>query len=313
MEIPKLYTLNDFKHLLPESSMIYGRQDVEFDNVNTIQNVNDRSLDWINPSNPHRQSNFELSPASCIICDPSINIELHKQLKLIIVVPDPKLTFSIIVTELFGTKRKTGIHPTAFIEKKAQIGSNCYIGPFCYVGECIVGDNVSLMGHVHIYDGCSIGDRVIIHAGTVVGADGFGYVRDETGNLTKFPHLATVVIESDVEIGSNTCIDKGALSNTVIKRGAKIDNLVHIAHNVVVGENSCVIAHAMVAGSVVIGDNSWVAPCASIREQLQIGNNVTVGVGAVVTKNIPDNSVWTGSPAKPLDEFIKMQKKISSL
>lgn len=138
-------------------------------------------------------------------------------------------------------------------------------------------------------------------------------MRNEKGELEKFPHLAGVIIEDNVDIGSNTSIDRGALSDTIIRQGAKIDNLVHIAHNVIVGRHSTIIANAMIAGSTKIGDFSWVAPSASVLQQLTIGTRVTIGVGSVVTKNVPDEETWTGVPARPLKEFVAIQNKLKNL
>ena len=126
----------------------------------------------------------------------------------------------------------------------------------------------------------------------------------------KFPHIGGVVIEDDVEIGANACIDKGTLGDTIIRKGSKLDNFVHIAHNVTIGQHTAVIAHAMIGGSTVIGNYSWIAPSVVIRDGLNIGNNVLVGLGAVVTKNIPDNETWAGIPAMHLDKFLNIKKKI---
>ena len=168
-------------------------------------------------------------------------------------------------------------------------------------------------GNIFIYDQVSIGSDVTIHSGTVVGADGFGYEKDENGEVFKFPHIGGVIIENDVEIGANTCIDKGSLGNTLIKRGAKIDNLVHIAHNVEIGENTFVIANAMVGGSTKIGDNAWIAPSVSLMNGISIGKDVTIGMSSLVTKAIPDGETYAGSPAKPLKEFLETQRKIKNL
>jgi UDP-3-O-[3-hydroxymyristoyl] glucosamine N-acyltransferase len=147
---------------------------------------------------------------------------------------------------------------------------------------------------------------VIIHAGTVIGADGFGYERNDGGELEKFPHLGHVVLEDNVEVGSNTCIDRGTLGDTIIREGAKIDNLVHIAHNVVVGRHAVVIAHAMIGGSTRIGDYAWVAPCACVRDVVSIGDRAMIGLGAVVVRDVPDGATVMGIPARPVDEYKKI-------
>ena len=309
------YTIEHIKPFLSENDKIIGNiKGTYFTNVQAVKNVSHESLDWINPSKPNRQELFEISKAMIIICNSSISIDESKLAnKCVIVVKNPKLIFARIANKIFKIQMDYGVHPTAFIHPEAKIHPNSYIGPFTYIGKSSIGENTMIYGHCYIYDKVKIGNNVVINSGTVIGSEGFGYVRNENKELEKFPHIAGVIIEDDVEIGSNTSIDRGSLSDTIISKGAKIDNLVHIAHNVIIGKHSAVIANAMIAGSVKIGDYSWIAPSASILEQLSTGENVVVGVGAVVTKNIPDNETWVGAPAKPINEFIELQKKFRKL
>lgn len=219
--------------------------------------------------------------------------------KTVIGVDHPRRCFIRIVSSLFAPVAEKGIHPTAVIHADAKLGDNIHIGPFAYLGACSVGDGSIIHGRVHVGDGTTIGRDVVIHPGTVIGTDGFGYERNEDGEMEKFPHIGGVVIEDEAEIGANSCIDRGTLGDTRICRGAKIDNLVHIAHNVVVGRDSVVIAHAMIGGSVDIGDRAWVAPGAIIRNAIGIGAEAVVGLGAVVTKTVPANTTVIGNPARP--------------
>lgn len=222
--------------------------------------------------------------------------------KTIIGVENPRRSFIRIVSDLFAPTARRGIHPTAEIHPDAELGDEIYVGPFAYLGDCKVGDESVIHGHVHVGDGTVIGSNVTIHAGTVIGADGFGYERNEAGIMEKFPHVGGVVIEDDVEIGSNTCVDRGSLENTLIRRGAKVDNLVHVAHNVVIGVDAVVIAHAMIGGGVDIGDRAWVAPGAIIRNTIDIGAEATIGLGAVVTKSVPAQTTVIGNPARPYEK-----------
>jgi UDP-3-O-[3-hydroxymyristoyl] glucosamine N-acyltransferase len=235
------------------------------------------------------------------LCELSIQdtIPIQAQ-KCLIFVENPKITFLRIANKYFVTTPYKGIHQSAVIHCEAEIATNIYVGPNTYVGKCKIGAGSIIHGNCYFYDNVTVGENVVIHANTVIGADGFGYQRNEDGSFEKFPHIGGVIIEDDVEIGANTCIDRGALGNTIIRNGAKIDNLVHIAHNVVIGRNSAVIANAMIGGSVVVGENTWIAPSASIRDQVTIGNNVTIGMSSLVTKSIPNDEVWIGSPAKKL-------------
>lgn len=218
-----------------------------------------------------------------------------------IYVDDPRLNFIRCLNKFFTPAKPVGIHPTAIIGQNVSIGNNCFIGPYCVIEDnCTVGSGCTLNAHVHLYSNVSVGNNVIIHGGTVIGADGFGYQRNPDGQFEKFPHFGGVVIEDDVEIGGRTCVDRGTLGNTIIRRGAKIDNLVHIAHNVDVGEDSAVIALAMVGGSVKMGKQCWVGPSASIINQVTLGDNVLVGVAANVIRNVEPNTVVAGNPAKPI-------------
>ncbi|MDU2063433.1 MAG: UDP-3-O-(3-hydroxymyristoyl)glucosamine N-acyltransferase [Sporomusaceae bacterium] len=220
---------------------------------------------------------------------------------IFIPVKNPRQTFAKVVAAFYPQLHKKGIEPTARVGRNCVIGKDVYIGHYTVIGDDVeIGDDTVIYGHVAVYDRIRIGSRCVINSGTVIGADGFGYEKDDDGQYFKFPHIGSVVIEDDVEIGSNTSIDRGVLGNTLIQENAKIDNLCHIAHNVVVGKNSMVIAHAMLGGSVTLGSNTWIAPSAVIKNGLDIGDESVVGLGAVVLKNVPENDIVAGIPAKSI-------------
>ncbi len=246
---------------------------------------------------------IEQTKAGVILCSKNIDlVDVEISGKTIILVKNPRLTFIRLVKAFFAPSYPKGIHSTAVISPDAEIASNVCIGPFTYIGKCKIEDGSQIYGHVYIYDNTRIGKDVIIHAGTVIGSDGFGYQRNKAGELEKFPHIGGVVIEDEVEIGSNVSIDRGTLGNTVIQNGAKIDNLVHIAHNVIIGKHAAVISHAMVAGSAQVGEYSWIAPCACLRDEISVGKKAMVGLGSVVTRDVPDNAAVMGVPAKAIEE-----------
>lgn len=306
----------DLKNLLAEAITLAegGDPALSFDNVKTIFEANPHSLVWINPTRKDKVKLVEQTQALTIICDSQSYQEVKHIAKNYLITENPKWSFTQIIEAFFLKQPFFGIHEKACIEPGAIIGKNVSIGAFTYVSSnCTIGDGSILYGHCYLYEGVKIGKNVLIHAGTVIGTDGFGYSKDSEGRLHKFPHIGGVLIEDDVEIGANTCIDRGSLGDTVIKKGARIDNLVHIAHNVIIEENAAVIAHAMIGGSTVIGKNAWIAPAAIIRDVVTIGNNATVGLGSVVTKDIPEQEVWLGNPAKRIDIFKKIADYLNRL
>jgi UDP-3-O-[3-hydroxymyristoyl] glucosamine N-acyltransferase len=244
---------------------------------------------------------FSASKASLMIVDKEIYdaVKDIRSNSVLVIADNPKETMVDCLSEFFLKKVVPGVHPSAVIDASVRIGADNYVGPHCIIEEnVVIGDNCVIEGNVMIRKDTVIGNNVLLKAGAVIGGQGFGYVK-KGKEWTNFPHFGNVVIEDNVEVGSNTCIDRGALGSTLIKRGAKIDNLVHIAHNVVVGENSLIIADAMIGGSTVIGDDTWVAPSTAIRNGLTIGANCVVGMGAVVIKNVEDGTTVVGNPAVP--------------
>ena len=224
-----------------------------------------------------------------------------------------RLDFMRVVDKFFARPRPQGIHPTAVISPSAKIAPNVYIGSLCSIGEAEIGEGTVIYASVHIYDGVKIGRNVVIHSGAVIGADGFGYQRNEAGELEKFPDVGGVVIEDDVEICALSHVARGTLGDTVIGQGTKIDTFVHVAHNVRIGKHCAIISHAMLGGGLTIGDFSWVAPSVCLRDRITIGSGVTVGLGAVVTKDVPDGATVLGTPARELDEFKRLLSILNGL
>jgi UDP-3-O-[3-hydroxymyristoyl] glucosamine N-acyltransferase len=243
--------------------------------------------------------------------------------KTVIRVANPRVAFARALAVFFPEPRfAPGIHPSAVIAPSAQIDPTAHVGPHCTVGErvklgplcvlqagVVVGDDsalaedVNLFPNVVIYARAQIGRRVRIHAGSVIGSDGFGYVLDG-GVHRKVPQIGNVIIGDDVEIGSNCSVDRGALGSTIIGKGAKLDNLVHVAHNVVIGDHSILCAQVGIAGSSKLGQFCVLAGQVGIAGHLKLGNQVTVGSKAGVMNHIPDGQTWLGIPAQP-DQLAK--------
>ena len=238
--------------------------------------------------------------------------------KIVIRVANPRVAFAKALAIFFPEpKFAPGIHPSAAIAATAQIDPTAHIGPHCTIGEhvkiganavlqsgnfvgddSVLGDGTNLFPNVTIYSRTQIGKRVRIHSGAVIGSDGFGYVFD-TSFHRKVPQIGNVVIGDDVEIGSNSSVDRGALGSTVIGKGTKIDNLVQVAHNVEIGEHCILCSQVGIAGSAKLGSYCVLAGQVGIAGHLKIGNKVTVGSKAGVMHNIPDGEMWLGIPAQP--------------
>ncbi len=256
----------------------------------------------------------EQSAASAIIVDG----QFTSSKKILIRVANARIAFAKALALFFPEPvLSAGIHSTAIVAASAQIDPSVHVGPYCVIGEkvriaaravlqggnqigsdCQIGEEVNLFPNVTVYARSEIGNRVRIHAGTVIGSDGFGYVQDN-GIHRKVPQIGNVIIREDVEIGANVCIDRGALGPTIIGKGTKIDNLVQIAHNVVIGEHCLVISQVGIAGSTKVGNYVILAGQAGIAGHLKIGNRVTVTAQAGVMNNIPDGEKWLGAPAQP--------------
>ena len=201
----------------------------------------------------------------------------------------------------------------AVIGNDVVIGRGVDIHPHAVVGDRVVlGDDVTIYPNVTVYAGCRIGDRAIVHAGSVIGADGFGFAPDGDG-YRKIPHTGIVRIDADVEIGAGNTIDRATFGKTWIQRGVKTDNLVHIAHNVTIGEHSVIVALAGIAGSVTLGKRSIVAGQAGIAGHLKIGDHVTIGPQAGVAKDIADHTVVSGSPAMAHQGWLRVTRVLPRL
>jgi UDP-3-O-[3-hydroxymyristoyl] glucosamine N-acyltransferase len=263
----------------------------------------------------------EQSAASAILVDSNG----HASAKTLIRVPQARIGFAKALSLFFPEPEfAAGIHPTAVVAASAVVDASAHIGPHCVVGErarigakvvlqslvdvgadVSIGEESRIFPNVTIYARSQIGARVRIHASTVIGSDGYGYVLDG-GFHRKIPQVGQVIIRDDVEIGAGVTIDRGALGATEIGKGAKIDNLVQIAHNVVIGEHCIVVAQAGIAGSTKVGAFSIIAGQAGIAGHLKIGSKVTIAAQSGVMHDIPDGEKWFGTPAMR-DRIMKRQ------
>ena len=285
---------------------LVGDPSVRVRQIASIEAAGDGELTFL--SNPKLASALATSAASAFILSPKA-ADLTGRPRIL--TPDPYLYFAR-AAQLFNPGRRPapGLQPGAIVSSalpaSVAVGANAVIGRSCSIGErtvigpgCVIGDHVEigedsvLHAGVKVYDGCVIGARAILHAGAVIGADGLGFARDGDKHWVKIPQIGRVVVGDDVEIGANTTIDRGALGDTVIGRGVKLDNLIHIAHNCHVGDDTIMAAMAGIAGSARIGKRVMVGGKAGVAGHLKVADDVVVSADSNVTKNIDKVGVYT--------------------
>jgi len=274
---------------------------------------------------------FATSEAGVVLVAPELAEAPGKGAARVVVAKPHDALLSLIPRFYQRRARTPGIHPSAVVGRGAVLGDDALVGPYAVIGEgavlgarvtvgphCVVGpgvriaDDVELVASVTVYSGTQLGSRVIVHAGARLGSDGFGYVY-RNGKHEKIPHVGRCVIEDDVEIGANSTIDRGSIDDTVIGAGTKIDNLVHIAHNVRVGRLCLVMAQVGVAGSVRIEDGCILAGQVGISGHHTVGKGATLAAQAGVFGDIPAGETWSGYPARPHKEALRAQAAMFKL
>lgn len=267
----------------------------------TDREARDGDVSWISKKRLRRDPNRIAECAGALLLCPAGAVPEAGEHSLVVSCHNPRNAMLCVIKEFFSDLAEDGlpsaeedqISPTAKIGKGVTLSAGVVIGKGCTIGDgCSIGPNtVIVRSH--------IGENVSIAANCSIGFPGFGYERGATGRWEQFPHVGHVIIEDEVEIGSNVCIDRGTIGNTVIRCAARIDNLVHIAHNVEIGSNTLVIANSMICGSVIVGDDVWIAPSASVLNGTTIGSNATVGMGALVFHSVKPEQTVLGHPAQP--------------
>lgn len=289
---------------------IVGDQKRVVESANSLDRANSDQISFLD--NPKFVDIARHSDAGILVCSHAIDGFDATQ----ILVSNPRIAFAKILRNYFAAKPSPqGIHPRAYVDESATIGTQPDIAPMATVGsrarigdrvrlspgvvigdDCVLGDDVTLHANVSIREGCVLGNRVEIHDGTVIGSDGFGYVQNQ-GRNEKVPQLGIVVVEDDVEIGANTTIDRAAFGETRIGANAKIDNLVQIAHNVHIGTSTIIISQVGISGSTKIGSHCMLGGQAGIIGHINITDRVMVGGQSGVTKDVKKSGIISGSPA----------------
>lgn len=265
-------------------------------------------------SNPKYTHFIYDTKASVVLVNDDVELEMPVNATLIRVPNAYECVAKLMQMYAATLPKKTGIDPLAFVSKTAEIGKDVYIGPFTYIGDGVkIGEGSMIYPHVTIYDGCQIGKNVTIHAGAVIGADGFGFAPNQEG-YDKIPQMGIVVIEDNVEIGANTCVDRSTMGQTIIHQGVKLDNLIQVAHNCEIGENTVMSAQAGMAGSTKIGAWCMVGGQAGFSGHITIADKTFVGAQSGVISNTKGNGEQLiGAPAIDPRVFFKAQAVMKRL
>jgi UDP-3-O-[3-hydroxymyristoyl] glucosamine N-acyltransferase len=275
--------------------------------INTFAKIEDGKEGAISfLSNPKYIHYIYETKSSIVLINEDVELEKPVQTTLIRVKNAYECVARLLQLYESMKPKKTGVDPLAFVAPSAKIGKNVYIGPFTFIGENVqIGDDTRIYPNVTIYDGCQIGQRVTIHAGTVIGADGFGFAPNAAG-YEKIPQIGIVIIEDDVEIGANTCIDRSTMGQTVIHKGVKLDNLIQVAHNCEIGENTVMSAQVGLAGSTKIGAWCMVGGQAGFSGHIKIADKTFIGAQSGVISNTKgEGEQLIGSPAIDPKTFFK--------
>jgi UDP-3-O-[3-hydroxymyristoyl] glucosamine N-acyltransferase len=287
-----------------------GPEDTMLTSIASLRNAGPSDLSY---AEAKFHSDAVQSKAGCLIVSPGTAPLANRS---VIIAKNPKLAFANAAAVLLRkSESDPAIHSTAVIDPSVSIGSGTRLGAGCVVGRNVkIGAGCVLYPRVVVYPNVEIGNNVMIHAGAVIGADGFGFVKDGE-RYVQFPQIGTVIIEDDVEIGANTCIDRGSLETTVIRRGTKIDNLVQIAHNVEVGEHTVIAAQTGISGSSIVGPHSIIAGQVGIGEHARLDAHTILGgqAGVLNGKHIRGGEILWGTPARPLKEFLEQQAHLIRL
>ena len=212
---------------------------------------------------------------------------------------DPRLLFAKLMAALLPKRESTLIHPTAVIGRNCSIGNGCYIGAYSVIGDNVtIGDDTEIHQHVTISGSVSIGSRCLIKSGSIIGEEGFGFATAMDGTPIRIPHIGSVVIENDVEIGALNTICSGTLTPTLLESDVKLDDHVHVAHNVIIRRKTLITACVEISGSVEIGERVWIGPNSTVIDNITIGTDAFIGAGANILRSIPANSKVIGLPSK---------------
>jgi UDP-3-O-[3-hydroxymyristoyl] glucosamine N-acyltransferase len=305
----------DVESMLSDMAIIYSSVGPrkKISGISSLQGATQNDLSFCWYDGDRGLSLISGSKAGIILCKRSMEEDLQHQKPeqerpQLIFLENPRMAFVQLTNQIINKKNVPTISSHALISETAKLGVNCSIGDFVKIGDnCIVGNNTFIGDGVKLVQNCSIGDNCIIQPGVVIGADGFAFERHQEGKLERFPHIRGVKIGNNVEICSNSSIARGSLTNTTIGEGTKLDALVHVAHNVTIGKNCELTAGTIIGGSTIIGDMCWTGLNSTLKDNIKVGNNAIIASGASVIRDVQDEDIVAGVPAKSIKEKVTTQ------
>lgn len=323
------FTAQEISFML--NGTVEGDPHIAVDKLAKIEEASAGSLSFL--ANPKYEQYLYTTDASIVIVNK--DLVLSGPLKATLIRVDNAYTSFSLLLERYNTIKlnKTGVEEPNFIHPSAQVGENCYIGAFSYIGpgakvgnnckiyphtyiadNVTLGNNVTLFPGVIIYFDCVLGDNVIIHSGAIIGSDGFGFAPASDGTYNKISQIGNVIIEDNVEIGSNSTVDRATMGSTIIRKGVKLDNLIQIAHNVEIGANTVIAAQTGISGSTKVGENAIIGGQVGIVGHITVAKGSQIQAQSGISRAITEeNKKWMGSPATHLNEHMRSQVVIMRL
>jgi UDP-3-O-[3-hydroxymyristoyl] glucosamine N-acyltransferase len=323
------FTANEINFLL--DGELIGNPEVKVSQLAKIEEAKEGSLSFL--ANPKYEAFLYTTQASVVIVNEDLKIDKPVSPTLIRV-KDAYSSFSVLLEKYNSIRnQKVGIEQPSFIHPDAKIGKDVYIGAFAYIGAGVVvgnhskiypqayiadgvtiGQNCNLQSGVKVYHDCVLGNRVTIHANTVIGSDGFGFAPQADGSYVKVSQIGNVIIEDDVEIGANTCIDRATMGSTIIKKGVKLDNLIQIAHNVEIGKNTVIASQTGISGSAKIGESNIIGGQVGVVGHVTLAKGTQIQAKSGINKSIEEeNKKWGGAPAQTYQNYMRSQVVIQRL
>lgn len=323
------FTANEINFLL--DGELIGNPEVKVSQLAKIEEAKEGSLSFL--ANPKYEAFLYTTQASVVIVNEDLKIDKPVSPTLIRV-KDAYSCFSVLLEKYNSIRnQKVGIEQPSFIHPDAKIGKDVYVGAFAYIGAGVVvgdhskiypqayiadgvtiGQNCNLQSGVKVYHDCVLGNRVTIHANTVIGSDGFGFAPQADGSYVKVSQIGNVIIEDDVEIGANTCIDRATMGSTIIKKGVKLDNLIQIAHNVEIGKNTVIASQTGISGSAKIGESNIIGGQVGVVGHVTLAKGTQIQAKSGINKSIEEeNKKWGGAPAQTYQNYMRSQVVIQRL